>query len=73
MNIKRISPGKGTTIIGDGTLILPDNILLAAFLSMSDHNADNAQHVDPQPITEDIDCEIVEPKQLPAPEDPKRD
>jgi hypothetical protein len=24
-------------------------------------------------ITEDIDCEIVEPKQLPAPEDPKRD
>jgi len=59
--------------LGDGTLILPGNSLLAAFLSMSDKNADNAQHIELQPITEDIDCEIVEPKHLSAPEDPQRD
>jgi hypothetical protein len=65
MNIKRISPGRGTTIIGDGTLILSSLDPLAIFLSMSDKNADNAQPIELQPITEDIDCEIIEPKQLP--------
>ena len=54
--------------VGDGRIILPGNSALAAFLSASNKNADNAQPIEIQPITEDIDCEIVEQKQLPASE-----
>jgi hypothetical protein len=62
-----VSPGKGVTheqtAIFDGTLLVFDPWTAAFFAS--DKNADNSQPVEIQSITEDIDCEIIEPAKLP--------
>ena len=65
--IKRISPG-GRVTVGDGMLMISGLDNLTAFLAASHLNAANADHIEQEPvITEDIDCEIIEPAKLPPP------
>jgi hypothetical protein len=55
--------------VGDGRLILPTNSVMAMYLANSPWCESNPRQEDAQ-ITEDVDYELIEPKQLPASDSP---